>query len=59
MKNQGCIKKVRHNARQQVREAWEAGHRRSVEGVGSANGWLKNGYAGMNERIFFCPSILH
>ena len=59
MKNQGCIKKVKHNDRQQDREAWEAGHRRSVEGVGSANGWLKSGYAGMNEGIFFHPSILH
>ena len=53
MKRQDSMKMEKHNDRQQVREAWEAGHRRSVEGVGCANGWLKNGYAGMNESIFF------
>ncbi len=62
MKRQDSMKMEKHNDRQQaweIRKAREAGIRRSVESVGSANGWLKSGYAGMNESIFFCPGILH
>ncbi len=57
MKKQDSMKKRKHNDRQQ---AWEAGIKRSVESVSSANGWLKSGYAGMmQESIFFYQGILH
>lgn len=62
MKRQDSMKMGKQNDGQQtweVRKAREAGIRRSVESVGSANGWLKSAYPGLNESIFFCLSILH
>ncbi len=57
MKKQDSMKKRNHICRQQ---AWEGSNRRSIENVSRANGWLKDGYAGITqEGLFFYPSILH